>query len=84
MPEDSTEALVLADQEGNYYVVPLDTLRGMRASDEQKSALADAYEGDVAGFAMVSKIDAITIKQKNTEDPIGSFLLLGVVRLPQR
>lgn len=47
-----TTALVLRDPDGNYYVIPLETLQANRIPADQRPQLEEAVGiGDVSGFS---------------------------------
>jgi hypothetical protein len=52
-PNDEREMLVLRDQAGHYYVVPIDLFELMRVPDENASTVEQAMSGgEVSGFVI--------------------------------
>ena len=49
-PRDQ-DALVIADAIGQYYVLPLTTIRAARVSDEEREAIDEELGVDTVGFA---------------------------------
>lgn len=50
MADISTDALVLTDSEGNYYVVPRDVIEQTRVADSAKDDIDAALGIDTSGF----------------------------------
>jgi hypothetical protein len=51
MAETLDDALVIADAEGHYYVIPHELIRQTRVPDELKDAIDDLLGVDTVGFA---------------------------------
>jgi hypothetical protein len=50
MTTEQTEALVLCDADGNYYVIPLDVIDSYRVPDDEKAGLGELVTGqEVSG-----------------------------------
>jgi uncharacterized protein YbjQ (UPF0145 family) len=47
---DSTQAIVLRDSEGNFYLVTQDVLRAARVPEDKVAALQQAVTGEVTGY----------------------------------
>jgi hypothetical protein len=52
MPADATEALVLRDDRGHYYIVTPELLEQARVPDEQSADLERQFGGDVHGYSL--------------------------------
>jgi len=51
MTTEQTEALVLSDADGNYYVIPLDVIDSYRVPEEYKDGLGELMRGEeVSGY----------------------------------
>lgn len=49
---ETGQTLVLSDDAGNYYAIPVTDLEQYRVSDEQKDNINESLGDDVAGFIM--------------------------------
>lgn len=86
---------MLADQEGNYYLIPIDALQEMRIPDEHRQAVESAASGDtqgfVADFAAQNRLafsgrrlieEKLPLLSEKLGAPVGGdFFVLGVVQL---
>jgi uncharacterized protein YbjQ (UPF0145 family) len=91
MTTQNTQALIVRDNEGNFYVISQDVLRAGRLSDDKKQALQQALGGEVSGYGAFFSPDinnAFTaIGQNNTNVGantfVGGFALLNNQNLTQ-
>jgi hypothetical protein len=56
MAEPASEAVVLRDDEGNYYVLPRETVEAGRVAEADRPQLENLIEGETSGFAVDSFI----------------------------
>src|SRR5712692_5899329 len=78
MTTQSTEAIVLRDGEGNFYLISQDVLNAGRVPQDKKQALQAALSGEVSGYLFDANTlqNAFTgLSQSNTN--IGSNTLIG-------
>ena len=66
------DALVIADAEAHYYVIPLDLLDATRIPDDAKDQIDDAIGVDTMGFASLgfgfSLVGPLTAEQQAEHD----------------
>jgi hypothetical protein len=73
----NTQALILRDSEGNFYVISQDVMNSGRVPDDKKQALQQALSGEVSGYLFDPTFqNAFTnLRQNNTN--IGANTLIG-------
>jgi hypothetical protein len=73
MGEDTGKynALVLTDQQGNYYAIPREVLESHRVTGEQKAQIEEAMGGDVEGFRWAANRSATAGPQTAGADIAG-------------
>jgi hypothetical protein len=88
---DTTQALIVRDSEGNFYVISEATLKAGRVADDKKQALQQALTAEVSGYGAFFSPDinnAFTaLGQNNTNVGgntfVGGFALLNNQALTQ-
>jgi hypothetical protein len=81
------QALILRDNDGNYYVIGTEVINRSRVTEEQKQALEGALKGDVSGFlfdtAFLSNLTNVAQSNNASANNVGVGFFVGPQTIAQ-
>ena len=77
MTTQNIQALILRNQQGDFYVISQDVLEAGRVPEDKKQALQQALTGEVSGYIFDNTFQSAFTNLRQSNTNLGSNVLIG-------
>jgi len=77
MTTQNSQALILRDQKGDFYVISQDVLQAGRVPEDKKQALQEAVSGEVSGYLFDNTLQNAFTNLSQNNSNFGANTLIG-------